>query len=101
MYEGTYYLCEFLALLTGSKIPNLLAGIGVEFEQIGDVLYEEGKNGEDNLAHIVCTPAVGKTIERLLPKSLGRSIVGPTEPGYEPTGSLVDLVVIRIDGRKG
>jgi hypothetical protein len=84
----------------GSKIPNLIAGIGVEFEQIGDVLYEEGQNGGDNVAYIVCAPAVRKTIERLLPKSLGRSTIEATDAGFEPTGSLVELVVARVDGRK-
>ena len=80
----------------GQLIPNLLLGIGVEFSQLGDVRYDEEKSA----AFIVCDPSVSKTIERLLPKSLGRATVETTEPGCEPEGTLVNLVVttaVRVD----
>jgi hypothetical protein len=91
---------------SGSKIPNLLAGIGVNFDQLGDVLYDEGSggNGGDSVAYIVCAPTARKTIERLLPKSLGRSDVEVVEPGFEPDigkggCTLVEMVLARLDKR--
>ena len=83
----------------GKLLPNLLEGIGVNFEQLGDVLFEEGKGGEGGVAHVVCDPSVQKTIERLLPKSLGRASIEAAEPGYTPTGTLVEMVVGRLDKR--
>ena len=90
----------------GAKLPNLLAGIGVAFEELGDVLYDEGSkgNGDDSLAYIICAPgAVQKTIERLLPKSLGRSTISALAPpgGFEPEEgtTMVDMVVSRLDKR--
>ena len=85
----------------GSKLPNMLAGIGVEFDQLGDVLFDEGSggNGGDSIAYISCTPEAGKSIQRLLPKSLGRSNVDATAPGFEPEGTLVEMVVRRLDKR--
>ena len=91
----------------GAKLPNLLAGIGVAFEDLGDVLYDEGSkgNGDDSLAYIVCAPGpVQKSIERLLPKTLGRSTIGalaPEEGGFQPEEgtTLVDMVVSRLDKR--
>eukprot|EP00961_Rhodomonas_salina_P104756 1409994-Rhodomonas_salina.2 len=80
----------------GQLIPNLLQGIGVEFSQVGDVLYDE----ENSAAYIVCEPSIQTTIERKLPKSLGRAVVEATEPGLEPEGTLVELVVttsVRVD----
>lgn len=80
----------------GQLIPNLLLGIGVEFSQVGDVRYDE----DNSAAYIVCDPSVRQTIERKLPKTLGRAVVEATEPKYEPEGSLVELVVtsaIRMD----
>lgn len=80
----------------GQLIPNLLLGIGVEFGQVGDVRYDEAKSA----AYIVCEPSIRNTIERKLPKSLGRAVVEATEPGYEPDGTLVELVVttsVRMD----
>jgi len=89
--------------VAGTKLPNLLAGIGVEFEDLGDVLYDEGSgaNKGDSVAYIVCAPGpVQKSIERLLPKSLGRSTIEVAEPGSEPEGAtLVDMVVARLDKR--
>ena len=80
----------------GKNIPNLLAGIGVEFDQIGDVLIDG-----DDVAYIACSPgATRKSIERLLPKSLGRASVQATEVGYKPEGTLVEMVVGRVDKRK-
>ena len=90
----------------GAKLPNLLSGIGVAFEELGDVLYDEGSkgNGDDSLAYIVCAPGpVQKTIERLLPKTLGRSTIGAIAPpgGFEPEEgtTIVDMVVSRLDKR--
>ena len=90
----------------GAKLPNLLSGIGVAFEELGDVLYDEGSkgNGDDSLAYIVCLPGpVQKTIERLLPKTLGRSTIGAIAPpgGFEPEEgtTIVDMVVSRLDKR--
>ncbi|KAJ1474808.1 hypothetical protein T484DRAFT_1969746, partial [Baffinella frigidus] len=81
----------------GQLIPNLLAGIGVEFSTIGDVQYDE----ENSMAYIVCEPSVHKNIMRLLPKSLGRVTVEPAEAGFEPEDtSLVDLVVMKVDTRQ-
>lgn len=80
----------------GQLLPNLLLGIGVEFSQLGDVRYDEEKSA----AFIVCDPSVRRTIERLLPKSLGRAVVEATELGSEPEGTLVDLVIttsVRVD----
>ena len=48
---------------------------------------------------MVCDPSVQKTIERLLPKSLGRASIETAEPGYTPTGTLVEMVVGRLDKR--
>ena len=83
----------------GKLIPNLLEGIGVNFEQLGDVTFDDGKSGEGGVAHVVCDPSVQKTIERLLPKSLGRASIEAAEPGYTPTGTLVEMVVGRLDKR--
>jgi RNA-binding protein YlmH len=83
----------------GKKLPNLLDGIGVDFEQLGDVTFDEGKGGEGGVAHVVCDPSVQKTIERLLPKSLGRASIEAAEPGSAPTGTLVEMVVARLDKR--
>ena len=64
--------------------------------QIGDVLIDG-----DDVAYIACTPgATQKAIERLLPKSLGRSSIEATEAGFEPEGVLVDMVVSRTDKRE-
>lgn len=80
----------------GKLLPNLLAGIGVDFEQLGDVLFDE----DTAAAYIVCADAsTRKNIERLLPKSIGRATVEVTEPGYEPEGSLVEMAVGRLDKR--
>ena len=84
----------------GKLIPNLLDGIGVGFDQLGDVTFDEGKGGEGGVAYIVCDPAVQKTIERLLPKSLGRASIDAMEPGFKPTGSLVEMAVGRLDKRE-
>ena len=83
----------------GKLLPNLLEGIGVSFDQLGDVIFEEGKGGQGGVAHLVCDPSVQKTIERLLPKSLGRASIETAEPGYTPTGTLVEMVVGRLDKR--
>ena len=83
----------------GKLLPNLLEGIGVDFDQLGDVTFDEGKAGEGGVAHVVCDPSVQKTIERLLPKSLGRASIETAEQGYTPKGSLVDMVVGRLDKR--
>merc|ERR1712046_469056 len=68
----------------GRKIPNLLAEIGIGFDQVGDILFDEGSGGNkaDGVAYIVCEPSVQKTIERLLPKKLGRVTIDITEPGF-------------------
>ena len=84
----------------GKLLPNLLDGIGVPFQQLGDVTFDEGKGGEGGVAYVVCDPSVQKTIERLLPKSLGRaSVEVVTEAGHTPTGTLVEMVVGRLDKR--
>ena len=83
----------------GKKLPNLLEGIGVDFEQLGDVTFDEGKGGEGGVAHVVCDPSVQKTIERLLPKSLGRASIEAMEPGSAPTGTIVEMVIGRLDKR--
>ena len=88
--------------VAGTKLPNLLAGIGVVFGDLGDVLYEgSGGNKGDDIVYIVCAPGpVQKTIERLLPKTLGRSTIAVAEPGFQPVGAtLVDMVVARLDKR--
>tara|TARA_B110001452_G_C15090133_1_gene380364 strand:+ start:88 stop:759 length:672 start_codon:yes stop_codon:yes gene_type:complete len=88
--------------VAGTKLPNLLAGIGVEFEDLGDVMYEGGGGNQgDDVAYIVCAPGpTQKTIERLLPKSLGRSTIEVAEPGFQPEGAtLVEMVVARLDKR--
>lgn len=79
----------------GKNLPNLLANIGVEFDQLGDVLIDG-----DNVAYIVCAPSTQKVIERLLPKTIGRADVRSTEPGYKPEGTLVPMIVSRVDKRE-
>jgi RNA-binding protein YlmH len=79
----------------GKNIPNLLSGIGIDFDQLGDVLIDG-----DDVAYIVCAPSTQKTIERLLPKVLGRASISTPEPGFKPEGTLVDMVVSRVDKRQ-
>lgn len=80
----------------GKNIPNLLAGIGVDFDQLGDVLIDA-----ENVAYIACAPgAPQKAIERLLPKSLGGANIEATEVGYKPEGTPVEMVVSRTDKRE-
>ena len=85
----------------GKLLPNLLDGIGIDFEQLGDVSFDEGKGGQGGVAYIVCDASVQKTIARLLPKSLGRASVEVIEPGDDsmPTGTLVEMIVARVDKR--
>lgn len=82
----------------GKLLPNLLDNIGVDFDQLGDVTFDEGKAGEGGVAHVVCDPSVQKTIERLLPKALGRASIEPAEG--TPPGTLVEMVVGRTDKRQ-
>ena len=74
---------------------DLARAIGVDFGQLGDVLVDG-----DNVAYIVCAPSTQKTIERLLPKTIGRADIRATEPGYKPEGTIVDMVVSRVDKRQ-
>ena len=78
-------------------IPNVLVGIGIALDDVGDVLVSED-GGE---AFIVLAPDVVKTAKRLLGKELaGTVIVTEPEPGAAvPAGKLVEMDVKRLDKR--
>ena len=80
----------------GKNIPNLLAGIGVEFDQLGDVLIDG-----DDVAYVpyCCTR---RATERPLSGCTSRSgaNIEATEVGYKPEGTPVEMVVSRTDKRE-
>ena len=91
-------LLSVRADLGGSDpIPNVLVGIGIGLERVGDVLVSED-GGE---AFVVLAPDAVKTAKRLLGKELaGTVVVTEPEPGAAaPAGKLVETSVRRLDKR--
>ena len=73
---------------------NVLADIGVDMSQTGDVLLDV------DVVYVTVDPAALKTLERLLPKSLdGVCTVEQLPPGSAPEGALVPPELVRLDTR--
>jgi RNA-binding protein YlmH len=77
--------------------PNMLAAIGVDKENVGDVVDAEG------VIYMAVTPEVAKQCQRLLPKQVvGAGVsVKPLEPdeAMPEDGELQDMDVQRLDKR--
>jgi RNA-binding protein YlmH len=77
--------------------PNMLAAIGVDKENVGDVVDAEG------VIYMAVTPEVAKQCQRLLPKQIvGAGVsVKPLDPdeAMPEDGELLDMDVQRLDKR--
>eukprot|EP00929_Paragymnodinium_shiwhaense_P118306 TRINITY_DN90244_c0_g1_i1.p1 TRINITY_DN90244_c0_g1~~TRINITY_DN90244_c0_g1_i1.p1 ORF type:complete len:283 (-),score=55.70 TRINITY_DN90244_c0_g1_i1:187-981(-) len=88
-------LVRLVAELSGEDpLPNVLGDIGIDLEQIGDVLLDEDG------AWVVLHPDAVKAADRLLKRALNVQVdVIQMEPGSEPQGQLQEVVLRRLDKR--
>ena len=86
-------------LSASDPLPNILGNIGVNLDDVGDIVV-----GKDGSAYLIVAPGAAKPCSRLLPKVLaGRGItVAPLEPGESvpEDGDLQDMEVQRLDKRE-
>eukprot|EP00527_Entomoneis_sp_CCMP2396_P001593 CAMPEP_0198145508 /NCGR_PEP_ID=MMETSP1443-20131203/23992_1 /TAXON_ID=186043 /ORGANISM="Entomoneis sp., Strain CCMP2396" /LENGTH=148 /DNA_ID=CAMNT_0043809185 /DNA_START=251 /DNA_END=697 /DNA_ORIENTATION=+ len=95
--EYCVVLCVTNAKSVQDPWPNILTKIGVDLDNVGDVLMSEGS------IYLAVTPEVAKQCTRLLPKEVvGAGVnVNTLEPGEAMplTGDLQDMEVQRLDKR--
>jgi len=94
----TVILVENVNLKASNSIPNALAGIGVDLDNVGDIVITD-----DSTVYLVVDPTVAKQVLRLLSKELvgvgiSLSVVDPHE--FMPDGDIQDMKLSRILERK-
>lgn len=91
-------LVENVNLRASNSIPNALAGIGVDLDQVGDIVL----TGEET-AYMVVDPAVAKQCIRLLSKELvGVGITLSVVDAHEfmPDGEMQEMKLSKVLERK-
>jgi RNA-binding protein YlmH len=95
--EYCVVLCVKNAKTSQDPWPNILTKIGVDLENVGDVLVADGN------IYLAVTPEVAKQCTRLLPKEVHGAgvMVKALEPGeaMPEDGELQDMEVKRLDKR--
>ena len=94
----TVILVENVNLKASNTIPNALAGIGIDLDQVGDIVVSD-----DSTVYLVVEPAVAKQCIRLLSKELvgvGISLSVVDAHEFIPDGEIQEMKLSRILERK-
>ena len=94
----TVILVENVNLKASNTIPNALAGIGIDLDQVGDIVVTD-----DSTVYLVVEPAVAKQCIRLLSKELvgvGISLSVVDAHEFIPDGEIQEMKLSRILERK-
>jgi RNA-binding protein YlmH len=94
----TVILVENVNLKASNSIPNALAGIGVDLDQVGDIVVSD-----ESTVHLVVDPLVAKQCIRLLSKELvgvGISLSVVDAHEFMPDGQIQEMKLSRILERK-
>ena len=94
----TVILVENVNLKASNTIPNALAGIGIDLDQVGDIVVTD-----DSTVYLVVEPAVAKQCIRLLSKELvgvGISLSVVDAHEFMPDGEIQEMKLSRILERK-
>ena len=94
----TVILVENVNLKASNAFPNALAGIGIDLENVGDIVVVD-----DSTVYLVVDPVVAKQCLRLLSKELvgvGISLSVVDEHEFMPDGEIQEMKLSRILERK-
>lgn len=94
----TVILVENVNLRASSSIPNALAGIGVDLDQVGDIVVTD-----EDTAYLVVDPAVAKQCVRLLSKELvgvGITLTVVDAHEFMPDGEIQEMKLSKVLERK-
>ena len=94
----TVILVENVNLKASNTLPNALAGIGVNLDQVGDIVVTD-----DSTVYLVVDPSVAKQCLRLLSKELvgvGISLSVVDDHEFMPDGEIQEMKLSRILERK-
>ncbi|KAL3785478.1 hypothetical protein HJC23_008288 [Cyclotella cryptica] len=94
----TVILVENVNLKASNTLPNALAGIGVNLDQVGDIVVTD-----NSTVYMVVDPTVAKQCLRLLSKELvgvGISLSLVDEHEFMPDGEIQEMKLSRILERK-